>query len=98
MSEDLCYLSACEAIERFQARTLSPVELLRALIERAEQVDARINAFTYDRFEVALREAEETEAAYARGTPPAAGWRGSPWPSRTRRACGASPPRRARCC
>ena len=67
MSEDLCYLSACEAIEQFRARALSPVELLRALIERAEKVDPLINAFTYDRFEVALQQAAEAEAAYARG-------------------------------
>jgi Asp-tRNA(Asn)/Glu-tRNA(Gln) amidotransferase A subunit family amidase len=68
MSEDLCYLSACEAIERFTAKTLSPVELLRALIERAEKVDPLVNAFTYDRFEVAIEQAEQAEATYARGS------------------------------
>jgi Asp-tRNA(Asn)/Glu-tRNA(Gln) amidotransferase A subunit family amidase len=67
VSQDLCYLSACEAIEQFRARTLSPVELLRALIERAEKIDPQINAFTYDRFEVALRQAADAEAGYARG-------------------------------
>jgi Asp-tRNA(Asn)/Glu-tRNA(Gln) amidotransferase A subunit family amidase len=78
MSEDLCYLSACEAVEHFQARTLSPVELLRALIERAEKVDPLINAFTYDRFEVALQQAAEAEAGYARGAGSAGALAGIP--------------------
>ena len=34
---ELCYLPATEAIDRFKAKTLSPVELLTALIDRAEQ-------------------------------------------------------------
>ncbi len=34
--DDLCYMSAVEAIARFKARTLSPVELMAAVIARAE--------------------------------------------------------------
>ena len=48
---ELCYLSATEALERFEAGTLSPVELVRALIARAEAVEPRINAFTYTFYE-----------------------------------------------
>ena len=48
---ELCYLPATEAIERFKAKTLSPVELLEALIKRSEEVDPVINAFTYRHFE-----------------------------------------------
>ena len=33
---ELCYLPAVEALRRFRAKELSPVELLRALIERTE--------------------------------------------------------------
>ena len=43
---ELCYLSASEAIARFKARTLSPVELVEALIARHEEVEERINATT----------------------------------------------------
>jgi Asp-tRNA(Asn)/Glu-tRNA(Gln) amidotransferase A subunit family amidase len=60
----LCYLSASEAIERFKARTLSPVELMRAVIARAEQVNRKLNATTYEFFERALSQAGESEARY----------------------------------
>ena len=41
------YLSACDAIAQFHARTLSPVELLEALIARRAAVEPKIRAFTY---------------------------------------------------
>ena len=47
---ELCYLPATEAIAQFKAKTLSPVELLDALIKRAEEVEPVINAFTYRHF------------------------------------------------
>ena len=37
---DLCYLSATEALARFKARSLSPVELCRALIKRNEDSES----------------------------------------------------------
>jgi Asp-tRNA(Asn)/Glu-tRNA(Gln) amidotransferase A subunit family amidase len=42
---ELCYLSASEALGRFKARQLSPVELMQAVIARAEKVEPKINAF-----------------------------------------------------
>ena len=33
---DLCYLTATEAIAKFKARELSPVELTKALIARSK--------------------------------------------------------------
>jgi Asp-tRNA(Asn)/Glu-tRNA(Gln) amidotransferase A subunit family amidase len=45
---DLCYLTATEALERFRTRSLSPVELMEAVITRAETVNPRLNAITYD--------------------------------------------------
>ncbi len=62
MDDDLCYLSATEAIARFKAKQLSPVELMRAVIERAEKVEPQINAFTDKYFEQALAQAAEAEA------------------------------------
>lgn len=64
----LCYLSATEATARFRAGTLSPVELVKALIERAEEVNPSINAFTYTFFDRALEEARKAEARYQEGT------------------------------
>ena len=40
---DLHHISATEAIARFKARTLSPVELITAVIARAEAVMIRRN-------------------------------------------------------
>jgi hypothetical protein len=42
---DLHYLSATEAVRLFRARKLSPVELVQAVIDRAQKVEPAINAF-----------------------------------------------------
>jgi amidase len=62
--KELCYLSAVEALERFKTRKLSPVELMQALISRAEAVEPRINAFPMTNFERALEQARAAEAKY----------------------------------
>ena len=36
---DLCYISAVEAITAFKSKKLSPVELMQAVIARAEAVN-----------------------------------------------------------
>jgi Asp-tRNA(Asn)/Glu-tRNA(Gln) amidotransferase A subunit family amidase len=61
---DLCYLSASEALNLFRKRKLSPVELMEAVIRRAETVDRRINAFTFTYFDEALEQARAAEAKY----------------------------------
>ncbi len=62
---DLCYLSATEAVEKFRAKSLSPVELLEAHIARADAVEPVINAFTYTYYDEALEQARAAEASYA---------------------------------
>ena len=37
---DLCYMTATEAISKFKAKELSPVELMGAVIARCEEVRA----------------------------------------------------------
>ncbi|QYX56005.1 amidase [Roseovarius sp. SCSIO 43702] len=63
-ADDLCYLSAVRALEMFRSRDLSPVELLRAQIARAEKVEPEINAFTETFFDTAMTEARAAEARY----------------------------------
>ncbi|MGD9743232.1 MAG: amidase, partial [Dongiaceae bacterium] len=63
---DLCYITASEALARFKARTLSPVELMHALIARADRVEKKVNAFTYRFYERALDAAKRAEAKYTR--------------------------------
>ncbi|MEV2268734.1 amidase [Nonomuraea africana] len=65
---ELVYLSATEAVARFAARELSPVELLTAVIERAERTEKDVNAFAEQSFEQAMEQAREAERRYLDGT------------------------------
>ena len=67
---DLHYLSATDALAKFRSKELSPVELLEAVIARAEAVEPAINAFAESRFDEALDAAKAAEGRYAgRGEP-----------------------------
>jgi Asp-tRNA(Asn)/Glu-tRNA(Gln) amidotransferase A subunit family amidase len=61
---ELCYLSAGEALGRFKARQLSPVELMQAVIARAQKVEPKINAFPIKHYDRALEQAKAAEAKY----------------------------------
>lgn len=61
---DLCYLSAVEAIAAFRAHTLSPVELMRALIARAEAVEPMINAMPMTYYDQAMEQARRAQGRY----------------------------------
>ena len=67
--EDLCYMTATEALTRFADRSLSPVELMQAVIDRAEMVEGQVNALTYTHFDEALMLARAAEARYMQGAP-----------------------------
>ncbi|MEM9557498.1 MAG: amidase [Acidobacteriota bacterium] len=64
MSDDLAYLPAIEAARLFRERELSPVELLRALIERSERIEPLLNAFAATYFDEALEQARRAEARF----------------------------------
>lgn len=63
--DDLHYLSATEALARFRAKELSPLELMEAVIARAESVEPNVNAFTHARFDEALEQARSAAERYA---------------------------------
>jgi len=65
--KDLCYISASEAARRFRDKSLSPVELLDALIKRAESVEPKVNAFTAEYFDEAREQAKKAEERFANG-------------------------------
>ena len=69
MDRELCYLSANEAIRLFRSRTLSPVELMQALITQSERIEPKINAFSDEFFEQALAQARASEKRYKDGQP-----------------------------
>ena len=91
---DLCYLGAVEALRLMKEKRLSPVELLDAVIARAEAVNPRINAFTQTFFERAREQARTAEARYAAGRRTRA-LEGLPSRSRTKSPSRACPRARA---
>src|SRR3954453_1180785 len=70
---DLDSLSGTEALTRFRARELSPVELLDAVIARAAEVEPTVNALCHTFYDEARGQAREAEARYlGHGEPPRA--------------------------
>ncbi len=65
---DLCYLPATRQLELFRSGALSPVEALEGQIERAEAVEARVNAFTDCYFDQAMSQARVAQERYTRRT------------------------------
>ena len=67
MSVELCYLSATDALRGFATKQLSPVELMQALINRAEATEPHINATAFRFYDQALSQAKFAEAAWHKG-------------------------------
>lgn len=68
-NEELCYLPATELIRLFRAKVLSPVDVLKAQIERIESDDHVFNAVTFKHYQEALTQAKESESRYRNGNP-----------------------------
>ncbi len=64
---ELCYLSARDVLAKFAAKDISPLEYLDTLIERTEQVNSEINAYTETFFDEARHQAKQAETAYVQG-------------------------------
>jgi amidase len=69
MTPDLAYITAVEALELFRTNQLSPVELLKAQIQRIESFNDQVNCIAYNHFEDALQAAKESEQRYLKGDP-----------------------------
>jgi aspartyl-tRNA(Asn)/glutamyl-tRNA(Gln) amidotransferase subunit A len=69
--DDLAWLTVAEASELLRAKKLSPVEYTKALIDRVERHDGKLNAFLRFTPELALEDARRAEAEITRGA-----WRG----------------------
>ena len=67
MSAEAHWLTAAEAGRAFAARTLSPVELMQALLARIDALDPRINAFIRLDREQALAAAQAAETEIGAG-------------------------------
>jgi aspartyl-tRNA(Asn)/glutamyl-tRNA(Gln) amidotransferase subunit A len=68
-SSQLCFITAEEALNRFRDGSLSPVDLMRAVIERCEAVNPVVNAITNRFYVKALEQAAQAEERYRSGQP-----------------------------
>jgi aspartyl-tRNA(Asn)/glutamyl-tRNA(Gln) amidotransferase subunit A len=66
-AQDLCYLPAVEVAAAIRGGTVSPVEIVEALLDRIERVNPRLNAFTVVLAEEARAAARQAEQDAARG-------------------------------
>ena len=64
---DLHWMTAVAAAKAIASRELSPVDLVKALLERIARLDPRLNAFIRVEGETALKEARAAEAEAAQG-------------------------------
>jgi aspartyl-tRNA(Asn)/glutamyl-tRNA(Gln) amidotransferase subunit A len=68
MTKELCTLTATALLEGYRRRTLSPVEVAAAVLQRIEALNPRLNAFNLIS-EQALEEAKASEARWSAGQP-----------------------------
>ena len=67
--EELAFLPASGAIRRFERRSLSPVDLMEAVVARCRKFAGAINPFTVTYYDQALEDARQAESRYTRGEP-----------------------------
>jgi aspartyl-tRNA(Asn)/glutamyl-tRNA(Gln) amidotransferase subunit A len=70
MSEELCFMSATALREQIARRDLSPVEITRAVLDRAERLQPELNCFITLCRDRAMQEASAAEQAVMRGAAP----------------------------
>ena len=66
---DVAFLSAVELVELYRQRKLSPVEVTRAILDRIQRLEPKINAFALLDADSALASAERSEQRWHRGEP-----------------------------
>src|SRR4051812_38083735 len=66
---ELYYWSALDTLQAYRDKKVSPVEVVRAVIDRIDAVGGEVNAFTEHIFDEALAQAKEAEGRYRRGRP-----------------------------
>ena len=69
---ELAWLTVAQAAELLRTRKLSPVEYAKALIDRIDRYDGKLNAFLRFTPELAMQDARNAEAEIMRGN-----WRGT---------------------
>jgi Asp-tRNA(Asn)/Glu-tRNA(Gln) amidotransferase A subunit family amidase len=81
-ADELCWMPAARLVAAIKRKKVSPVEVMRAVLDRIERVNPRLNAFVTLTADQALRDARAAERAV-----------GSEAPSSERSTASPSPPR-----
>jgi aspartyl-tRNA(Asn)/glutamyl-tRNA(Gln) amidotransferase subunit A len=68
MSE-ICWMSAVELLSAYKKKKLSPVEVVKVLLARIDEINPKINAIITRTDVMALSAARESEIAYQKGKP-----------------------------
>lgn len=69
MTDTLCLLSATELLKHYEAKTLSPVQVVEACLHRIDELNPVLNAFCLVDYEGARQEAKLSEERWQRGQP-----------------------------
>src|SRR5882762_5553999 len=67
IANELLFLPASELAKRIQSKSLSPVDLTKAYLDRSEKLGPKLNAYARLTPEIAMREAEAAEKEIQRG-------------------------------
>src|SRR5256886_12333829 len=67
ISDEILFLPASELAKRIQSKTLSPVDLAKAYLDRSEKIGPKLNAYARLTPEIALAEADAAEKEIKRG-------------------------------
>jgi aspartyl-tRNA(Asn)/glutamyl-tRNA(Gln) amidotransferase subunit A len=67
LSDEILFLPVSELAKRIQAKTLSPVELTKAYLDRSEKIGSKLRAYALLTTEIALAEAEAADKEIKRG-------------------------------
>ncbi len=65
--EDICFMSACDLVERIKTQEFSSQEITEIIIERIERINPIINAYCTPTFEWAREAAKEADEAVKKG-------------------------------
>src|SRR4029078_13587495 len=68
-NDDAAFLPAAELLSRYRSKALSPVEVVRAVLDRIDRRESALNAYCWVDREGALGSAKESEARWRAGAP-----------------------------
>ena len=67
LSDEILYLPASELARQIQSRSLSPIDLTKAYLDRSEKIGPKLNAYARLTPDIALQEADAADKEIKRG-------------------------------